>query len=213
MTLRRYPGRGAPCAAALWLGAALTVSTGAAAAVGAGGSGASSAPDEDIRDIRALRSDTPEWVMPAVIAGAVLLALAAYGLGRRRRRRAAPALSPLQLAERRLEELRTRMTPADSVRFAVEISAVVREYSEQRFNVGATQLTSEEFLRKVRESSDAALARQGPALAEFLGQCDIVKFAGARLTADAMESLHRRALAFVREAAHSEDARDPLPAT
>ena len=88
MTLRRYPGRGAPCAAALWLGAALTVSTGAAAAVGAGRSGASSAPDEDIRDIRALRSDTPEWVMPAVIAGAVLLALAAYGLGRRRRRRA-----------------------------------------------------------------------------------------------------------------------------
>jgi hypothetical protein len=210
MSERRCRERGAPCAAAMLLGAAIAASAGAGAADGASATGASV---EDIRDIRGPKADRPEWIMPAVIAGAGLVALAGYGIWRRRRGRRAPNPSPLELAERRLEEIRSLMTPADSVRFAVEISAVVREYIEHRFEVGATQLTTEEFLRKMLESSDAALARQRALLSEFLRQCDIVKFADVRLTVDAMDSLHRSALLFVREAAHRKEAHDSLPST
>ena len=208
MRNRRCRERGAPRAAAMLLGATIAASAGARAAGVASATGASA---EDIRDIRGPKADRPEWIIPAVIAGAGLVALAGYGVWRRRRERQAPNPSPLELAERRIEEIRSLMTPADSVRFAVEISAVVREYIEHRFKVGATQLTTEEFLRKMIESSDAALARQRALLSEFLRQCDIVKFANVRLTVDAMGSLHRSALVFVREAANREEAYDSLP--
>lgn len=191
-------------AAAILLGAVC------AAADGRIASGVSA---EDIRDIRGPKDDRPEWILPAVIAGAGLAALAGYGVWRRRRVRPVPGPSPLELAERRLEQIRRLMTPVDSYRFAVEISAVVREYIEHRFAVGATQLTTEEFLRKMLESSDAALARHRLLLSDFLHQCDIVKFADVRLTLDAMGSLHRSALLFVREAAGPQEANASLPST
>jgi hypothetical protein len=208
MSERRCRERGAPCAAKMLLGAAIAASAGTGGADGANSPGASV---EDIRDIRGPKADSPGWIIPAVIAGAGLVALAGYAVWRRCRGRLAPDPSALELAERRLEEIRSLMTPPDSVRFAVEISAVVREYIEHRFEVGATQLTTEEFLRKMLESSEAALARQRALLSEFLRQCDIVKFADVRLTVDAMDSLHRSALVFVREAVNHGDAHDSLP--
>ncbi len=203
MSERRCRECAAPRAAAMWLGAVCAASAG----------NAPGASVEDIRDIRGPKADRPEWIVPAVIVGAGLLALAGYGVWRRRRGRPAPNPSPFELAQRRLEEIRRLMTPADSHQFAVEISAVVREYIEHRFEVGATQLTTEEFLRKMLASPDAALARHRALLSEFLRQCDIVKFADVRLTVDAMGSLHRSALLFVREAAIPEDAHASLPST
>lgn len=215
MSGQRARGRAAPCAAAILLGAVTAVAAGnvlgaAHPAPAADAAGASAA---DIRDIRGPKPDWPAWLVPAAVAGAGLIVLSGYGLWRRRRARPARVASPLELAQRRLEALREFMTPADSVRFAVAITAVIREYIEQRFAVGATQLTTEEFLRKVRESSDAALLRQRARLTEFLDQCDIVKFADVRFTRDAMDSLHRSALRFVQESDNREEARDSLPST
>ncbi len=203
MSERRCRECAALRAAAMLLGAALA----------ADGSIASGVPTEDIRDIRGPKADGPEWILPAVVAGAGLLALAGYRAWRRRRGRPAPNPSPLELAQRRLEEIRRLMTSADSHQFAVEISAVVREYIEHRFDVGATQFTTEEFMRKMLASSDAALARHQALLSEFLRQCDIAKFADVRLTVDAMNSLHRSALLFVREAAAPQEAHDSIPST
>jgi hypothetical protein len=136
-----------------------------------------------------------------------------YGFWRRRRRRLLAPPTPLEHAERRLAAVRQWMTPADAPRFAVEISAIVREYIEQRFGVGATLLTSEEFLRRLLASSDATLVGQRGRLPAFLQQCDLAKFAGSGLTRDAMESLHAEACSFVRETAVREDADAALPAT
>jgi len=201
---RRRRQREAAVAAAMVLGAAMAV---------AGATSASRVPVGDIRDIRGPQADVSEWVLAVVIGGAGLLALAGYALWRRRRGCPAPLLSPQSVAERRLEEIRSRMSPADSGRFAVEVSAVVREYIEHRFDVSAAHLTSEEFLRRMLDSADAALVRQRPRLSDFLTQCDIVKFADVRLDADAMDSLLRAALSFVRETASREEAHDPVPAT
>jgi hypothetical protein len=165
---------------------------------------------EDIRDIRGPRYLLPGWILPAIAAGAVLIALGIYGLWRWRRRRAARVLLPYEIALQRLEEIGALMQPARAREFSTAVSDIVRIYIEQRFNVTATRRTTEEFLHDLLKSSDAALAQHQGLLGEFLHQCDFVKFAAQSLTRQNMESLLQSARAFVVATA---EAHDSLPAT
>jgi hypothetical protein len=172
--------------------------------------GVSAAPvAEDIRDIRGAIYVLPEWVLPALIGGAVLIALGFYGLWRWRRNRAARALLPYEIALQRLEDIGALMQPARAREFSIAASDIVRLYIEQRFSVTATRQTTEEFLRDLLGSSDAALAEHQGLLGEFLHQCDFVKFAAQSLTQRNMESLRQSARAFVLATANTHDA---LPA-
>jgi hypothetical protein len=174
---------------------------------------------EDIRDIRGPKYIMPDWVLPALIGGAVLIALSIYGLWRWRRRRAAPVLLPHEIALRRLEDIRALMQPASARDFSTAVSDIVRRYIEQKFDVTATRRTTEEFLRELLESSNASLARHRGLLGEFLQQCDFVKFAALSLTLQNMESLRQSARAFVlttaepEEAPSAEKTHDSIPAT
>jgi hypothetical protein len=76
---------------------------------------------------------------------------------------------------------------------------VIRIYIEKRFNVVATQRTTEEFLQALLQGSNETLTRHRPLLAEFLQKCDFVKFAGASLEVSDMESLFQSARGFVVE--------------
>jgi hypothetical protein len=171
---------------------------------------------EDIRDIRGPKFIFPPWLLPAVIAGVVLLALGALGLWRWLRRRRRPrVLLPFEIALQRLEEMRALMQPEDAREFSIAVSDVVRRYIEERFGVTATHRTTEEFLHDLLESSHAPLARHRALLSEFLQQCDLVKFAGMSLTLQNMESLHHSARAFVLETAQPDEPSSrgaPLPA-
>jgi hypothetical protein len=159
-------------------------------------------PAEDIRDIRGPKFIVPPWLLLAVVAGAVLLGLSAYGIWRWLRRRRRPrVLLPFEIALQRLEEMRALMQPSQAREFSIAVSDVVRRYIEERFGVTATHRTTEEFLHDLLESSHAPLARHPALLAEFLQQCDLVKFAGMSLTLHNMESLHHSARAFVLETA------------
>jgi len=161
---------------------------------------------EDIRDIRGPKFIYPPWLLPAVIAGAVLLALGALGLWRRLRRRRQPrVLLPFEVALQRLEEMRALMQPGRAREFSIAVSDVVRRYIEERFGATATHRTTEEFLHDLLESSHAPLARHRALLSEFLQQCDLVKFAGMSLTLHSMESLHHSARAFVLETAKPDE--------
>ena len=157
---------------------------------------------EDIRDIRGPKAVLPaSWVVPAVLAGAIVVALCAYAAWRRRHRGEAPRRS-LTLSEQtleRLEETRPLMSPATAREFGIAASEVIRNYIEKRFDVIATQRTTEEFLQTLLQSSNEALARHRSLLAEFLQQCDFVKFAGASLATADMESLFQSARGFVLE--------------
>jgi hypothetical protein len=164
---------------------------------------------EDIRDIRGPKYLLPEWVLPAIIAGAVLMALGIYCLWRGRRNRAARVLLPYEFALQRLEAITPLMQPARAREFSTAASDIVRLYIEQRFSVTATRRTTEEFLHDLLESSDPALAQHQGLLGEFLQQCDIVKFAAQSLTVRNMESLRQSARAFVLATANTHD---PLPA-
>jgi hypothetical protein len=155
---------------------------------------------EDIRDIRGPKYMFPPWFLPAVIAGAVLLALSGWGLWRWLRRRRRPRVPlPFEIALQLLEAMRALMQPEDAREFSIAVSDVVRRYIEERFSVTATHRTTEEFLHDLLESSHAPLARHRALLSEFLQQCDLVKFAGMSLTLQNMESLHHSARAFVLE--------------
>lgn len=175
------------------------------------GAGVAAAPAvEDIRDIRGPIYLLPEWVLPAIIGGAVLIALGIYALWRGRRNRAARIMLPHEIALQRLEEIGALMQPARAREFSIAASDIVRLYIEQRFSVTATRRTTEEFLRDLLGSSDAALAQHQGLLGEFLHQCDFVKFAGQSLAQSNMESLRESARAFVLATVVTHD---PLPAT
>jgi hypothetical protein len=181
----------------------------------------SSDSQEDIRDIRGPKTPRPAWLLPALLSVAVLSGLAMYGVWRWRRRGRIPrALLPFEVALLRLEQIRSLMVPARAREFGIAVSDIVRNYIELRFNVIATQRTTEEFLQDLLDSSDASLARHRPLLSEFLQQCDFVKFAGVSVAVSSMESLRQSACAFVRETAEPEvvndtnhrEAHDSLPA-
>jgi hypothetical protein len=174
------------------------------------GAGLRAAPvAEDIRDIRGPKYLLPDWLWSALLGGAVLLALSIYGLLRWRRSRASRVLLPYEIALQRLEEIAALMSPARAREFSIAVSDIIRLYIEQRFNVTATRRTTEEFLRDLLDSSDAALARHQGLLGEFLHQCDFVKFAALSLTQQNMESLRQSARAFVLATV---DTHDALPA-
>jgi len=155
---------------------------------------------EDIRDIRGPKAIPGSWVVPAAVGAAIIVALCAYLLWRRRR--SAPGLPALTLTERtlrRLDGTRPLMRPETARGFGIAASEVIRDYIEKRFDVVATQRTTEEFLQALLQNSNEALARHRALLAEFLQRCDFVKFAGDTLAATDMESLFQSARRFVLE--------------
>jgi len=157
---------------------------------------------EDIRDIRGPKAVPGSWVVPAALVGALVLALCAYAVWRWRHRE--DRRRPLTLMEQtleRLESTRPLMRPATAREFGIAASEAIRDYIEKRFDVVATQRTTEEFLQALLQSSNEALARHRALLAEFLQQCDFVKFAGSSLAVTDMESLFRSARGFVLETA------------
>jgi len=157
---------------------------------------------EDIRDIRGPKYLMPPWLVPAVLAGTLLLAVAAYAAWRWWRRRRQPrALLSHEIALQRLAEIRALMHAENGREFSTAVSDIVRRYIEMRFDLTATQRTTEEFLHDLLDSSHAALAAHRALLSEFLNQCDLAKFAGVSLTLEGMEALHHSARAFVEETA------------
>jgi uncharacterized membrane protein len=159
--------------------------------------------EEDIRDIRGPKAVAPaSWVLIAVAVGLALVALWVYLLWRRRRR--GPPVRPLTLLEEtlaRLEDTKPLMQPGTAREFGIAASEVIRNYIEKRFNVIATQRTTEEFLQTLLQGSNEALARHRSLLAQFLQQCDFVKFAGASLAITDMEALLQSARGFVQQTA------------
>jgi len=60
--------------------------------------------------------------------------------------------------------------------YYIELSDIVRRYLENKFNIRAPQMSTEEFLLKVKEDSSLSIEHKG-LLRDFLTNCDLVKFA------------------------------------
>jgi hypothetical protein len=162
--------------------------------------GALAKAGEDIRDIRGPKALPGSWLLPAVLVGALFVTLCvAYAIWRRNRQARPLSLTLSEQTLERLEHTKTLMQPATAREFGIAASEVIRNYIEKRFEVIATQRTTEEFLQTLLQSSNETLARHRSRLAQFLQQCDFVKFAGASLTVTDMEALFQSARGFVLE--------------
>ena len=176
--------------------------------------GSGTAADEDIRDIRGPKSIFPLWRLLAWIAAGALVATGGYLWWRRVQQRRQTLRRPelFEIALQRLEDIRSLMHPSTVREFSIAISDVVRQYIEAQMKITATHLTTEEFLRDLLDSSNAALAAHRNLLAEFLQACDMAKFAGVGLSMRIMESLHLSARSFVIETSKPAPAPQPVTA-
>lgn len=160
------------------------------------------APGDDIRDIRGPKPVASPWVVWALVGGGILLAVLAYVLWRWiKRRRKAPEKTDLEVALGRLEAARALMQPGGARDFSIEVSTVVREYIERRFQVMAAHLTTHEFLHDPVLSAAPGLAAHRELLGEFLQSCDLAKFGGWNLDIDQMSTMLESARRFIQSAA------------
>ncbi len=125
---------------------------------------------------------------------ALVVALLLWWRPWRRRQRAASdevRLPAHVTALRALSRLRhgARETAEEVDAFYVEVSRILRAYLEERFGLHAPERTTDEFLAELNAQGQASPldGRQRGALAGFLRQCDLVKFARARPGVDVHE--------------------------
>lgn len=126
-----------------------------------------------------LREPTRLW--PWLLALAALAAAAAPYLWRRAAAARAEhkRRSAYEVARARLDALsqRTRPKEQDEIdAFFVELTALIRRYLEDRFEIRAPELTTEEFLQVASASPDIRETHQ-KFLQGFLRSADLVKFA------------------------------------
>ncbi len=152
---------------------------------------------DDIRDIRAVKHLPWIWPWFWATCAACATAIVCWLVWRRWYSRRPSAPSPRDIALERLDAARRWLAPDHAREFSYEVSEAIRAYIESRFHILAPRETTEEFLRDILGSPDPALFEHRAALVDFLGHCDLAKYAGWRFAVPEMESMHASARAFV----------------
>ncbi len=124
------------------------------------------------------------------LAGLILVLVLLLGLGFAvwmwlRKARQVRKLNAYEVARQKLQRLIEARSSAGASfgieEFFVEISAIIRRYLEDRFELRAPELTTDEFLQLA--SGEGRLSREHQKLLEeFLQRADLVKFAGVGAT-------------------------------
>lgn len=154
--------------------------------------------EEDIRDIRGLLLH-PNWqtVLLWTFLGLLFLGLLTWLIRWWMKRRKAQALLTLeQTSLARLDAAHALIVRDMPREFSIEVSETIRNYIEKRFNIEATHLTTEEFLRHVL-SQPSSLQEQSALLGNFLQLCDFAKFAQGQLSQPQMENMFSLAKHFI----------------
>lgn len=131
------------------------------------------------------------WVLIAGIGGGILMlgsgsALAFRALRARRRIQRQKSAYEEAVAELRVLEDKGAPDADTADSWFVRLSSIVRRYLEQRYEIRAPELTTEEFLQVATARPELTSEHRG-LLTQFLERCDRVKFAGYR--PDGEESL------------------------
>lgn len=86
----------------------------------------------------------------------------------------------------------------DPKAFSTAVSDTIRVYLEERFDFHAPDRTTEEFLYELQNTNLLA-PEQKQSLAEFLSNCDLIKFAKYEPTETELRALHSSASRLVNE--------------
>ena len=147
------------------------------------------AEQAEIKDIKPPLSLPPHWGKQLLAAGLVLLltplVIVGFLFWRKRRSQVSPAVPELRPEDIALQELDRLLAEnllgrGEIKLFHLRISDILRRYIETRFGIKAPDRTTEEFLAELSRNpfpGKALLNNHKTLLADFLSQCDLVKFA------------------------------------
>jgi len=136
------------------------------------------------------------WIAAILALGA--LAWLAWRYWRKKAAAAAavPPVPPHVRARHALEAALSLLS--DPKAFSIAVSGAIRGYLEERFNFHAPDRTTEEFLREM-QTTNLLTTEQKLSLADFLANCDLIKFAKYEPTETELRALHSAALKLVNE--------------
>ena len=165
---------------------------------------AAATPAADTNGLRDIKQpvDIPSgWAWIGwVLAALALAGLLAWAWRRWQRRRAevppAPVIPPHVRAKQKLVAALALIEQPRP--FCILVSDTVRIYLEERFDFRAPERTTEEFLHELRQTR-LLTAAQKESLGQFLGRCDLVKFARYEPGEPELRDLHASALRLVEE--------------
>jgi hypothetical protein len=154
-------------------------------------------PDE-IEDIRPPIASPPSLTIVILLASLLLLAVIAYFVWPNPKQVALQPPLPKEIARRRLEEAKARISTANPYEFGIEVSDILRSFIEQQFGIKAVRQTTFEFLNEAAHTAFFDVSRQEK-LRRFLGACDAIKFAHTSSGRSDNEALFEQVSAFVEE--------------
>lgn len=137
---------------------------------------------KDIRDIRGPKSFADRiWLYLVIVLCILLITGLVFSIVSLRKKKLDYQPLPLPahlIAYEALSVLEKKdyIHKGQTKAYYVELSDIVRQYLENRFNIRAPEMTTEEFLIKVKEDSILSSEHKG-LLRDFLVNCDLVKFA------------------------------------
>jgi len=155
----------------------------------------------DIRDIKPPVEIPSGWEWLWWVLGILAVAAVSYAAWhwRQKRRSQIPIVPPVPAHVRAKEMLEKALELiAQPKPFCISVSDTIRNYLEDRFNFRAPERTTEEFLREL-QGTDLLAAEQKEKLGEFLGCCDLVKFAKYEPREPELRNLHSSAMRLVEE--------------
>ncbi len=162
-------------------------------------------PDWESQDIRGLKPPVARarWLWWLLAVSGVALLGAGLWWWRAHRATAAsgpPPKRPHEIALEALEALRQQGWPTQGWHEAyyLTLSGIVRRYVEGRFGLRAPEMTTEEFLQAASQSGGLVL-EQRQLLQDFLGHCDLVKFARYQPSTQEAGEAFQAALRLVQE--------------
>lgn len=158
---------------------------------------------EDIHGIRPPVYIPAGYLWLLWVAAVLAVAFAIWAIWKKWRKqnlhpKPAIVIPPHQKAKDRLRTAHELFS--EPYRFCSLVSDVVRIYLEERFNLRAPERTTEEFLEEMRDSA-ALNPGQKILLGQFLGECDMVKFARFEPTVEELKTLLESALRLIEETA------------
>lgn len=145
-------------------------------------------------------TDTPSYLVPAAIAFAVLLALAAlFYFLKKRKKPAPPPIPPWEVALSELAEARQFQNPGQSLLYMERAGQILRRYIESRFAIRSTRQTTREFLANLHDGGgDSPLAEFRTELGVCLEQADLAKFAHLVPDREHLTEMEAAVTAFIR---------------
>lgn len=144
----------------------------------------------------------PLWmVLAAAFVTMAVLAIVGFLLWRWWKNRPVPPTpTPREIALQELRAARARLGLVGPYEFSILVSEVLRSFLAAEYKLRATSQTSPEFLADASQNPRFS-AQQKLLLEQFLGKCDLIKFARADATEKESERLLNEAFDFVEEKA------------